>query len=85
MNGGEAMRLFAALGIAAVGLTLVIFAGQFLRSHDLATGPLPAIEKTTLQNAPALSVIDQFTNGRTVQRIHYDRQIIGPFLIRLGG
>lgn len=38
--------------------TLVIFAGQFLRSHDLATGPLPAIEKTTLQNAPALSVID---------------------------
>ena len=39
--------------------TVVIFAGQFLRSSNLVTGTPPAISQTTLQNQPALALISQ--------------------------
>lgn len=39
--------------------TVVIFAGQFLRSSNLVTGTPPAIAQTTLQNQAALASISQ--------------------------
>ena len=39
--------------------TVVIFAGQFLRSSNLVTGAPPTISQATLQNQPTLALISQ--------------------------